>query len=83
VGKAVGRGHIPPPQAWKNPLQRAIEDIDVPIEELVEIARDFVEHPVTHPPPPPGSGMGRRIQVPPIDFTEPTVELCEAPRVWR
>jgi hypothetical protein len=63
MGKAVGRGVIPRPQAWKNPLERAIEDIDVPIEELVEIARDFVEHPVTHPPPPPGSGMGTRRQL--------------------
>jgi hypothetical protein len=55
------RNAPPPPNPWKTPLERAIEDIDVPIEELVEIARDSVvnwqNH--LHPLPPPGSGERR------------------------
>lgn len=68
MGKAVGRGKIPPPQAWKDPVTRAVENIDVPIWELVEIAERQVEYPVTHPPPPPGSGVRRAVYPIPPDM---------------
>jgi hypothetical protein len=49
----------PPPGVWKNPVQRAVEDIDVPIEELVAIAEDSVVNPHRHAHPLPPQTSGR------------------------